>query len=63
MIYTWLTENQLSWMWTALTQWWTWLLHIAIQIMPYAIAFVVIMFVFYFIGRLIHRLDVKSADK
>lgn len=58
-----LTETQLSGMGEALTNWWTWLLHIAIQLMPYAIAFVVIMFVFYFIGRLIHKLDVKSADR
>lgn len=58
-----LTQDQLSGMGDALTTGWTWLLHIGIQLMPYAIAFVVIMFVFYFIGRLIHRLDVNSADR
>lgn len=46
MIYSWLTTDQLSWMWTALTQWGSWLLHIGIQIMPYAIAFTIILIIF-----------------
>ena len=49
MIYSWLTESQLSWMWTALTQWWSWLLHIAIQVMPYTIAMTIILIVFWLV--------------
>lgn len=51
-----ISSNQISWMWTALVQWWSWLLHIAIQLMPYAIAFVVIIFVFYYIYHLITKI-------
>ena len=46
MVYTWLTSSQVVLMSEALIQWWTWLIHIAIQIMPYAIAFTIIMIVF-----------------
>lgn len=48
-MFTWLTDTQLSGMWTALSQWWTWLLHIAIQLMPYAIAFIIILLIFWLI--------------
>lgn len=41
-----ITSNQISWMWTALVQWWSWLLHIFIQLMPYAIAFTIIFLIF-----------------
>lgn len=41
-----LNETQLSGMWEALTQWGSWLLHVAIQLMPYAIAFTIIMIIF-----------------
>ena len=48
-MFTWLSQAQISGMWTALSQWWTWLLHIAIQLMPYAIAFTIILLIFWLI--------------
>lgn len=48
-MFTWLTDTQLSGMWAALSQWWTWLLHIAIQLMPYAIAFTIILLIFHIV--------------
>lgn len=45
MTYT-LNWEQLEWMWTALTTWGSNLLHICIQLLPYAIAITIILIIF-----------------
>lgn len=43
------TSEQTSSMWTSLVNAWSWLLHIWIQLLPYAIAFTIILLIFWLI--------------
>lgn len=60
-MFTWLSQTQLSWMWTALTQWWSGLLQIWIQLLPYAIALTVVLIIFWLIKNW-SRLKVWRSD-
>lgn len=47
-----LETTELSAMWTALTDWWSSLLNVGIQLLPYLVAFTIIMMVFGLIKNL-----------
>lgn len=47
-----LSNEELTSMWTALTDWWSSLLNVGIQILPYLVAFTIIMMVFGLIKNL-----------